>query len=94
MSVFLAVDTNVFLITEAAQPQVRTRKRLFLICDDCFWVASAIAARYSDPVECPTCGRALSSLPISVDEEYTYSHATIPGLDLPFCSQGIRRKYP
>jgi len=91
MSVILKVDTNVFLITETAKPQVKQRKRLFVICDDCFWIASALSARYSDPVTCPTCGRPLSSLPISIDERYTYSHNQTRGVELEFYSERYRR---
>lgn len=92
MSVIIEVDTNVFLITEAAKPQVKQRNRLFIICDDCFWVASALNARYFDPVTCPVCGKPLSSLPISNDERYTFSYNLIRGVELEFYSEHRRRR--
>jgi hypothetical protein len=92
MSVILEVDTNVFLITETAKPQVKQQKRLFVICDDCFWVASALNARYSDPVACPACGKPLSSLPISNDERYTYSYNLTRGVELDFYSERSYRR--
>jgi hypothetical protein len=68
MSVSLDFDADVFLITETTKPQVKQQKRLFLICNDCYWCASALAERFFNPVSCPQCGRALSSLSISNDE--------------------------
>jgi hypothetical protein len=92
MSVILEVDTNVLLITETAKPQVKQQERLFVICDDCFWVASALSQRYFDPVTCPVCGKSLSSLPISNDERYTFSYNLTRGVELDFYSERHRRK--
>jgi hypothetical protein len=80
MSSILDVDANVFLITETAKPQLKQQKRLFVICDDCFWVASALGTRYSNPVACPLCGRPLSSLRISNDEGYAMTTAKTAAL--------------
>ena len=79
-------DANTFLITETAKPQVRQQKILFVICDDCFWVASALRTRYSNPVSCPLCGKPLSSLPISNDERYGYNYNKSRGVELDFFS--------
>jgi hypothetical protein len=87
MSSVLDVDANMFLITETAKPQIKQQqKRLFVICDDCFWVASALGTRYSNPVACPLCGRPLSSLPISNDEGYSYDYSKNRGVELGFYS--------
>ena len=84
MSVILEVDANVFLLTETTKPQVKKQKRLFVICDDCFWVASALSARYFDPTTCPMCGRPLSSLPISDGERYDYDYNGRRSVELDF----------
>jgi hypothetical protein len=85
MSVIL-VEPNTFLVTESTKPQVKRQKRLFMICDDCFWVASAISARYFDPVTCPMCDKPLSSLPISNGERYDYNYTRNRGIELDFYS--------
>jgi len=92
MSAVLKVDTNVFLITETAKPQVKQQKRLFIICDDCYWCASGLSKRYSDLVTCPQCNSPLSSLPISNDERYTYAYNQTRGVVLDFYSDHYRRK--
>ena len=87
MSVFPEVDTNVFLLTETSKPQVKQQERLFMICDDCFWIASAVSRRYFDPVTCPVCDKPLSSLPISNGESYTYNYSLSRGIELDFYSE-------
>jgi hypothetical protein len=92
MSVILEVDPNVFLTTETSKPQVKQQERLFIICDDCFWVASALSARYFDPVTCPQCNNPLSSLPISNEERYNFNYTRTRGVELDFYSDRYRRK--
>lgn len=38
------------------------KQRLFVICDDCFWCASAINTRMHHIDTCPQCRKAVSSL--------------------------------
>ena len=90
MSVHLEVDPNLFLITETTKPQLKHQKRLFMICDDCFWVASAVAARYFDLVTCPVCGKPLASLPLSENEKYIYNYSQTRGIELDFYSDRNR----
>jgi hypothetical protein len=92
MSSLLELDANIFLITETTKPQVKQQKRLFIICDDCFWVASALSARYFDPVVCPICDKPLSSLPISNEERYNYNYTRTRGVELDFYSDRYRRR--
>jgi len=92
MSSVLVADANVFLITESPKPQIKQQKRLFLICDDCFWVASAVSERYIDPVSCPMCHKQISSLPISIDERYIYNNARTEDEELDFYSDRFQRK--
>lgn len=87
MSVIRQVDTNIFLVTETTKPQVKQQERLFVICDNCFWVASAVSARYFDPVTCPMCDKPLSSLPISNGERYDYNCTENRGVELDFYSE-------
>lgn len=92
MSVILEVDSNVSLITETSKPQVKPQKRLFIICEDCFWVASAVSARYFDPVTCPICDKPLSSMPIANEERYAYNYTRTRGVELDFYSDRYRQK--
>src|SRR5574341_811082 len=92
MSVVVEVDANVLLITETAKPQVKQQKRLFIICDDCYWCASALCQRYFDSVTCPECDKPLSLLPISNDESYSFSYDKTRGVELDFYSRRYRRK--
>src|ERR1700752_961245 len=93
MSVILEVDTNVFLITETAKPQVKQQKRLFIICDYCYWCASAVSQRYFDPITCPQCRRPLSVLHISNDEMYKYNYDKTRGVELDFCSNSYEQQH-
>jgi hypothetical protein len=90
MSVFSKVETNVLLLTETSRPQVKQQGRQFIICDDCFWVASAVSRRYFDPVNCPVCGKPLSSIPISNGESYAYKYTKTRGIELDFFSERYR----
>jgi hypothetical protein len=56
-------------------PNVPTQNQIdFLLCPSCFWCASYF--NYSEIVtRCPTCDNDKpESLPVSVDELYTFSH--------------------
>ena len=53
------------------------KQRLFVICDDCFWCASAIDT-------CPQCRKAVSSLPLCTDEAYSYNYTPGRGVELEF----------
>lgn len=87
MSVILEVDPNVFLITETTKPQVRQKERLFVICDSCYWCASALSQRFFDPDTCPDCCRPLSSLALSSDECYGFNYDKTRGVELDFYSR-------
>lgn len=90
MSVYPEVDTNVLLPTETSKPIAKQQERLFMICDDCFWVASAVSGRYFDPVTCPVCDKPLSWLPISNEESYTFNYTRTRGIELDFYSERYR----
>lgn len=92
MSLILECDVNVFLTTESARPQVKRQKRLFVICDDCYWCASALSERYFDAVTCPMCNKGVSSIPISRDEYYYYNYTPNRGIELEFFSNGYGRR--
>ena len=59
-------------------------QRLFVICDDCFWCASAINIRMQNLDSCHRCGKAVSSLPLSTDEAYRYNYTQTRGVELEF----------
>ncbi|HKZ61153.1 MAG TPA: hypothetical protein VJZ68_01880 [Nitrososphaera sp.] len=63
-----------------------TRTRLFLICDDCYWCASAITTRLIDIDSCPQCKKQVSSIPLADNERYTYNYDESHGEEVDFWS--------
>ena len=66
-------------------PNTPTHNQIdFLLCPSCFWCASYF--NYSKvATRCPTCCRDnVESIPISIDELYTYSHDRNRGVTLEF----------
>ena len=60
------------------------KKRLFLVCDYCYWSASALATRKDDPFACPACHKPISSLPLSDRESYNFNYDIRRGVELDF----------
>ncbi|HEY8140830.1 MAG TPA: hypothetical protein VIE86_07080 [Nitrososphaera sp.] len=60
--------------------------RRFLICDFCFWCASAIRNRRYDIVSCPQCRRTISGMPLSDTETFTFSYDKKRGVEVAFAS--------
>jgi uncharacterized paraquat-inducible protein A len=56
----------------------------FLICDFCFWSASALSIRRSDIMECPRCSRLLSRIPLAKEEIYLFNYSPARGVELEF----------
>jgi hypothetical protein len=62
------------------------KRRLFVICDDCFWVASAIDADKFDATSCPLCCKHISSTPLADNESYSYTYDERRGVEVDFRS--------
>lgn len=60
--------------------------RLFLICDQCFWAASAISSRRHEPESCPSCNKLLSKIPLGETERFLFSYQKGRGVELSFMS--------
>jgi hypothetical protein len=75
------LDAAVIITSPAAE---EFKQRLFIICDDCFWCASAITIRMHNIDTCPQCGKAVSSLPLSINEAYRYNYTQTRGVELEF----------
>jgi hypothetical protein len=60
--------------------------RQFLICDFCFWAASAISTRRHDVVTCPQCNAEVSRIPLDDSETFTFSYDKRRGVELDFSS--------
>ncbi len=58
--------------------------REFLICDFCFWTASAISTRRHDIVACPQCDAAISRIPLAEKESFTFNYDKKRGVELDF----------
>lgn len=74
------LDAAVIITSPAAE----SKQRLFIICDDCFWCASAINTRMHHIDTCPRCGKAVSSLLLSTGEAYRYNYTRTRGVELEF----------
>jgi len=61
--------------------------RQFLICDFCFWAASAISTRRHDIVTCPRCTANLSRIPLTERESFTFSYNQRRGVELDFVTR-------
>ena len=60
--------------------------REFLICDFCFWAASAISTRRHDIVTCPQCSATVSRIPLAENESFTFSYDQRRGVELDFAT--------
>lgn len=60
--------------------------REFLICDFCFWAASAISTRRRDIVSCPQCNAEVSRIPLTERESFTFSYDKRRGVELDFAT--------
>jgi hypothetical protein len=60
--------------------------RQFLICDFCFWAASAVAMRRHDIINCPQCNAEISRIPLADNERFTFSYDRKRGVELDFVS--------
>ena len=60
--------------------------RQFLICDFCFWAASAISTRRHDVLTCPQCRAEVSRIPLADNESFTFSYDNRRGVELDFAA--------
>ena len=63
-----------------------TYPREFLLCDFCFWAASAISTRKRDVMACPQCSAELSRIPLTEKESFTFSYDQRRGVELDFAT--------
>ena len=62
-----------------------SNEKNFLMCKSCFWCASFLNSRYRSLNACPACkDSVLESMPISVNERYTFDHDPLQGVKLRF----------
>ena len=67
--------------------KIETSARLpreFVICDYCFWAASAISFRSHQVETCPQCSKALSRIPLGENESYSFNCGKSIGVELSF----------
>lgn len=62
------------------------KRRLFVICDECFWVASALDADKFDATSCPLCNKRISCTPLTDNESYSYTYDERRGVEVDFRS--------
>lgn len=76
MSIVLQIDPGLSL----------AKTRLFLICDNCYWCASATRTRLVEIDSCPQCQKQVSSIPLTDNERYTYNYDIRHGVEVDFWS--------
>ena len=76
--VYVSMSDVIQVITTSEQ------KRLFVICESCFWVASVIDADKFGIISCPLCNKPLSSTPLANDESYDYHYDERRGVEVDF----------
>lgn len=60
-------------------------ERDFLLCRSCFWCASILNDMHETIRTCPSCMNfELESMPISLDEKYTFNYDPLQGVSLGF----------
>lgn len=79
--VYASMSDVIQVITGSQQ-----KRRLFVICDECFWVASAIDADKFDATSCPLCNRRISSMSLAENESYSYTYNERRGVEVDFRS--------
>jgi hypothetical protein len=79
--VYVSVSDVIQVINGSGQVQ-----RLFVICDDCFWVASVTDANKFDTTSCPLCNKRLSSTSLADNESYNYNYNEHRGVEVNFRS--------
>jgi hypothetical protein len=70
--------------------KTKERQAVFLLCENCFWTASAIDREGYELVMCPACAqKRLSSIPIATNESYSYSFSQTGSLDVCFSAKAV-----
>jgi hypothetical protein len=60
--------------------------RQFLICDSCFWAATAITTRRHNVMTCAQCDAVLSCIPLADNESFTFTYDNKRGVELDFAA--------
>lgn len=78
---------------------LKTKERLFLLCDQCFWTVTRLNKKYLQELaeiseteySCPFCKQQeLSSFPITQNDSFRYNYSENNGIEITFL---IRDKY-
>ena len=76
------------LAVDGATKNNQASKHLFVMCESCYWCASLIDTNRKeiDLKSCPNCKiqQALSTVPITPNEMFTFSYSEIHGVELDF----------
>ncbi|CAN5608396.1 hypothetical protein BH18THE1_BH18THE1_12050 [soil metagenome] len=78
---------------EAKQSNLKTKERIFLLCDQCLWTVTCLDKKYLEELSdisnlehnCPNCKKdQLSSFPITHNDSYRYSYSKSRGVEITF----------
>ena len=93
-SIRIGMQEGISLVSEGREAEnppsnpTGPKKRLFLVCDFCYWSASALTTRRDEPFACPECHNPISSLPLSDNETYRFNHDARRGVEVDFSEKG------
>lgn len=79
--VYVSMSDVIQVITASAQ-----KRRLFVICDNCYWVASVTDTDKFEATLCPLCNKHVSSTPLADNESYSYDYNERRGVEVDFRS--------
>ena len=63
---------------------IEAKARSFVICDGCYWCASALDGHKFDHTTCPICEKPVALMPISNDATYKFNYNPSTGVELEF----------
>jgi uncharacterized paraquat-inducible protein A len=76
----VSIETNQDII----YPRTELKQKQFVLCNECFWCASALNTRQFNIDKCPKCRNSISSMPLEDNDAYTYRYSSSRGVELDF----------
>ena len=66
--------------------------RLFALCESCYWTATVFDTSEKQDLPCPICHNdQIALIPLSMDEQYSYTVKPDRGLDIEFMIRNAKR---
>ena len=79
------LDYDILEKAQIEEQRYSYNDRNFVMCKSCFWCASFLNSKYMSVNECPCCtNQEFETIPISLNEVYTFDHDSRQGVSLGF----------